>query len=588
MPLYTVTGWGEAQYPAGAVLPVYGVYPDDFWSSSLKTNPPNSGFAFDPRRNNDTIAPAGQASTGTEDAVASAVPYLLAEAGGGMEVAYHRRPLITASDVAALVITHLGAGANLYGYYMFHGGSNPDGKRTSLQESAAVDHVYDLPVVSYDFQAPLREFGQLNRSYRELKSIHGFLNEFGGTLAPMSPFLPNTSPAATDLQTARAAVRAEGNRGYLFFNDYVRDHAMAAQHDLQFRIRLPSETLVFPRRPVDMPSGEYFIWPFNLELNGNLLKFASAQLLCSVNQEGEPYYFFSATPNVAPEFAFDEGTTTSIETSHGQTTREDGRIYVTAIEPGKNATLTATSRDGKRAHIIVLTQSEALNAWKSELAGRERLIISPDDVFFDQGTMVLRTHENHDFGFSPFPRSDENATATAALEPDSRDGIFASYSAKIPQRSFKLQWDQVRQADPSSPVKRGKYNPIAPADSDFGRAAVWHVDVPRASLVGISDLFLKITYLGDVARLYSADRLVGDDFYHGEPWEVGLKRLPNYGQGQQFLLKISPLRKDAPIFIAPQAWPDFGSLAEIATVESITLSPEYQVTVRFGQKKSVK
>ena len=47
------------------------------------------------------------------------------------------------------------------GYYMFHGGRNPDGKLTTLQESQATGYPNDLPVKSYDFNAPLGEFGQI-------------------------------------------------------------------------------------------------------------------------------------------------------------------------------------------------------------------------------------------------------------------------------------------------------------------------------------------------------------------------------------------------------------------------------------------
>lgn len=53
----------------------------------------------------------------------------------------------------------LGAGANLIGYYMYHGGVNPDGKYSTLQESKATGYANDLPVKSYDFQTCLRENG---------------------------------------------------------------------------------------------------------------------------------------------------------------------------------------------------------------------------------------------------------------------------------------------------------------------------------------------------------------------------------------------------------------------------------------------
>ena len=102
-------------------------------------------------------------------------PFFAAEQGGGMETSYHRRPLLRPDDIAALTLTALGSGVNFYGYYMFQGGANPVGKLSTLQESIATGYPNDLPVASYDFQAPLGEYGQERESFRKIKSLHLFL-----------------------------------------------------------------------------------------------------------------------------------------------------------------------------------------------------------------------------------------------------------------------------------------------------------------------------------------------------------------------------------------------------------------------------
>jgi hypothetical protein len=44
---------------------------------------------------------------------------------------------------------------------------------------------------------------------------------------------------------------------------------------------------------------------------------------------------------------------------------------------------------------------------------------------------------------------------------------------------------------------------MAPDDGDFEAAAVWKIALPPIPQVAaVSDLFLKISYQGDVARLY--------------------------------------------------------------------------------------
>jgi hypothetical protein len=175
-PLYTVTGWGDTDFPAGEVIPVYGGYPDDFWESTLTDLPPSGYYLFETLRDNGGM---GGPSPPQSAAEKQDYPYFMAEAGGGMQVAYHRRPVISGDDVAAITLTRLGSGANLYGYYLYQGGANPDGKLTSLQESVESDHVYDLPKVSYDFQAPLDQFGEMNPSFRATKIFHMFLHDFG-------------------------------------------------------------------------------------------------------------------------------------------------------------------------------------------------------------------------------------------------------------------------------------------------------------------------------------------------------------------------------------------------------------------------
>jgi len=156
-PLFTVTGWPSADFPAQEVIPVFGGYPDGFWFDSGVDAPPDEAYLFTLKRGT-TDMPGDAAHSGHD-------PYFLAEAGGGMEMSYHRRPLIRPPDVAAMNVTHVGSGANLYGYYMFHGGANPPGKLTTLQESQATGYPNDVPSISYDFQAPLGQYGQMQPSF---------------------------------------------------------------------------------------------------------------------------------------------------------------------------------------------------------------------------------------------------------------------------------------------------------------------------------------------------------------------------------------------------------------------------------------
>ena len=587
VPLYTVTGWGDPDFPAKEVIPVFGVYPDAFWESSLKELPPNEGYSFSFRRDLGGIATDPQAAQEKDDSSFAQYPYFLAEAGGGMQVAYHRRPVISADDVAALWVTHIGAGANLYGYYLFHGESNPLGKLTTMQESAAVDGYYDLPIISYDFQAPLGEFGQVRPSYRVLKEFHLFLNDFGGDLASMIPVAPSVVPSATDdLATPRFSARIGPQGGFLFFNNYVREYPMQRQENLRMQIKLPGETISLPRQSFDVPSGSYFVWPLNLNMNGVVLRYATAQLLCRLEFGGESYYFFFPSPGIAAEFAIDSTTAKSTRAFTGKSFHENGEVFLEDQQIGTRLAATIISASGQKVNLVLLSPEEARNTWKAEIGGKDRVMLSAADVFFDGETIDLRSRDPQGLDISAFPPFEKGTIAPAANAKIRRDGIFTQYSYPRAPAEVSVQMTKLRSADPAPPVKKGKYNALAPTDQDFAKAAQWRMDVPESLPKGCSDLFLEIHYQGDVAHLYQGGAFIADDFYHGEPWEIGLKRFMQPGNPGTLQLSITPLRKDAPIFLEPGSWPSFPASNQVADVEQIRLIPEYEIRITIAGKTS--
>ena len=117
-------------------------------------------------------------------------PYFTAELGGGVQVTMHRRPVVDKKDTCAMVICKLGSGANLLGYYMYHGGTNPKGRYSTLQESKDTGYLNDLPVYSYDFQAPVGEYGRIHDVFYHLRPYHLMLKEFGSMMAETEFILP--------------------------------------------------------------------------------------------------------------------------------------------------------------------------------------------------------------------------------------------------------------------------------------------------------------------------------------------------------------------------------------------------------------
>jgi beta-galactosidase len=586
VPIFTVTGWPTLDFPQGEVIPAFGGYPDGFWFGSLKELPANDVYLFNLSRESFGHSPQYEKFNQPNEGL-SHYPYFIAEGGGGMATAYHRRPVIATDDVAASMLTRLGSGTNLYGYYMFHGGANPEGKLSTLQESSATNYPNDLTAISYDFQAPLGEFGQMRPSFRQLKLLHLFLHDFGESLAPMVATLPAVVPSTpADAGPARVAVRSDGQHAFVFFNNYLRNYPLPARNAVQISVKLASETILVPNKPVDVPSGAYFIWPVDMDLQGANLKYSTSQPLCKVNHAGASYYFFHAVPGVAPEFVFDRDTITSIDARGAVISRKGGRIYLRGIEAGTKIAISVRTRKREAVHIIVLSQKQAHDIWKVSYGNKEYVLLSSADVFFDETNLHLRARDVSGLRFGIFPdltlRPSPNVTEKRADNGE----LFFEYTASVKPKQLTVQIDAVRTNQAPTPVKMGK--PVAWRDNaavtippeDFDRADLWRVLVPKGALDGLSDAFLRIDYVGDTARLYAGTRFLDDDFYKGTVWEVGLKRFAPDITGTPLEIKILPLLKTAPIYLPKAAWPNFGTSDALGEIRQVDIAPEYEVSLQ--------
>jgi beta-galactosidase len=570
-PFYSVTGWDDATVPSLGVIPVFGGYPDGFWYRPLAPLPPSPNYFFTPIRCEENVGMDLCSRRPDIDARFASYPFFTAEMAGGMELAYHRRPLMSSDDIASLDVVKLGSGVTLYGYYMFHGGTNPEGKLTTLQESQATDHWQDLPVKTYDFQAPLGEFGQMRQSFRDLKSIHLFLRDFGAELAPMTPYFPEEAPKSRqDIETARVAVRADAKSGFVFLNNYQKDHPLPERKGFQVQLKLASGTVTIPRQPVNIPSGAYTFWPVDLPLGGAVLEYATAQPLCKLD-EPETVVFF-AWQGVAPEFAFLAADDVAIESPQAKIKKENGRVYVGGITPGLGTAIRVRTKGGHITRILVLTRDQARDVWKAPLAGKDRLVFSPADLYFDGDRVHVSASDTARLTFGLFPALDRKISGFARLD---REGVFERYSASVAPVAVEPVVRQLAEAGQAAPVKLGQEVALAPEEAAFKTAARWSIQVPDVKSPAVSDVLLRITYQGDVARFYAGGRLITDDFYHGAPWEISLRNMPPADLEHALTLEILPLREDAPIYLAAGVRPAIQTGGQVAKLAEVRVIPRY-------------
>ena len=301
-PIYTVTGWNSAsgaKIPVDEVVPVFGGYCEAPWENHMNRLSPSPHYFFNRMRNDSAIGTDLIAKTQSDgwQLPYERYPFATRELGGGIEVTHHRRPIIKPMDIYAVSLVKLGDGNNLVGYYMYHGGTNKIGELSTFNETKATGYPNDYPILSYDFQAPLSEYGEVREQYGLLNMLHMFVNDFGEEFAPMIAVDSGNTVAADDTNSLRYGMRTDGKRGFVFVNHYQRLTELA---DIENAV-ISAGNVEFP--PIDVKGEVSFFMPFNMKMGDSVLEYATAQPLCKCGET----YFFAEIPNIKAEYKFSKG-----------------------------------------------------------------------------------------------------------------------------------------------------------------------------------------------------------------------------------------------------------------------------------------
>lgn len=377
VPLYTATGWGGAV--TGGLLPVMGGYCEAPWDQRLTEIEPSGNYIFTHERNDHNIGSDYGFGTGITFDI-NKFPYLTAELGGGLQVTHHRRPVAHSKDIGAMSMVKVGSGVNLLGYYMYHGGTNPKGKKSFLQESRATGYPNDLPELNYDFRAPIRGYGQISETYKEIKLLSMFVHDFGKELCEMPAEIPESNPLyPTNFTELRTSVRHNGKSGYIFVNNYQRRYLMKSHKDVILEVSLENESLSYPA--IDVKDKEFFFYPFNMEVGTATLKTALATPLCCLNNEIKTYVFY--TEKQEPSYQI------------------EGEM--------------------KGAELVTLTREEAKNAWKIQL-DKEYLVVSSQLVLQKENGIELIGKGKPQFKIYP-----DLQEVPEGFTKKAQEGVFAVY-----------------------------------------------------------------------------------------------------------------------------------------------------------------
>lgn len=574
VPMYTVTGWGNAAVPENEVIPLFGGYAGEPWATHINKITDNPVFTFEAPINDETIGNESGRKNNNSTVDYTRYPYFACELGVGNQLSGHRREVIGRFDGLAIASVKTGSGCNLPGYYVFAGGVNPVGTYTTMEENQIETGYWnDYPDVSYDFQAAIKETGELAPSYYQVKKLHYFLNEFGSNLAPMLPAIGKNPEPYTGLEFA---ARVSKNSGFLFGSNYYRNHQKPVIKNVRFNIKMESEKLVFPSKGIDIPDSCIFIWPMNLDLNGTLLKYATTQALCRIDQRDRTDWFFIQNLGVLPEVCIDTMSIKSLQSTTGKISITEGKYLVTGITPGVKNYISIIKRNGEKQRIIILSYQESDNVWLLYSGGKKYLFLSDANLYFDGNKLNI-------YGYKP-------ETRLVSLSGEMNIETKADFQGEYPGYSFK-------QPDKSIEVKMQKRNLFDGAD--WLKASVDDISQQNALW---NKIFIKEFNLGNPSAIKSAilyweQEIPGtlriNDLWLNQPMEVDkTNRIDITGyikHGENVIMVRFPFMKGEAGFTAKIKVEYFNSdIIEISTNSSWQTLSSYTIPASWRDLQNLK
>ncbi len=545
VPIYTATGWGNAAIIPNECIPVTAAYAYPFWTPKRDLSP---FFLYKDMHKYPDYSPVRYKA---ED-----YPAFPAELGSGISSVYTRRPIAVHKSFDAMINRCLGSGANGIGYYMYHGGSTPRGIDNYLSDEA-----YGLTKISYDYQSPIGEYGQIREGFHRLKLMHFFVHDFGEILAPMVTVLPKDADKIMpgNITDLRYAVRVNNNAGFVFLNNFQDDTITTDKRDIQLKLKTTDGGIKIPENGgFDLNSGENVILPFNFNLGGALLKYATAQLLMKSDDQSKPYFVFFTPGGMKAEFSFSKSGVKIQNTLNTKIEENSARWLVKCTDESAEFLVSA---GGAKTRVLVINRSLAMRSYVVNLKNKKYVFFSDAVVLQDNDSFTLLSDGKNKYNLSVYPQLNTTPKISAGQIikiPDIK--IMTNFS--ISQPEFRL------------PVK-----------IELVGQKKLVVNLPENIPEALNDVYLVIDYTGDTGMGFLNGELFADDFYKGIPWQIGLRKFLATQSTRQFVFYFRPMYKNATYLVDlqpyPASIPDFGKQRTYLKINKTEFVPEYKTIIQF-------
>lgn len=550
-PFYTCTGWGGAAAVPEEMLTMWGGYA--FWPwifyDYRGEHPVTPEYIYRDNHNN-----AVPKTYNFESVYApESFPYACCEMGGGMSCFYYYRLQLPYESVDAMANIKIAGGCNFLGYYMYRGGSNPKGEKTPYLNEC------QCPKISYDFQAPVGEYGQLRPSYFRLKALHCIVKNFEKTLCDMVTVLPEGSQEIdpADQETLRYAVRTDGKSGFLFLNNY-QDHCVCKDKK--------GETVILQLKSGDiqisdisLAAEEEAVIPFRMDVEGGCLLYAKTQPLSVIRRENRVTYFFFVPSGMKPEYVWEADSVSVGENGEDCRVQEkDGMLRIAVPENRMSSYVLKTDRS--EVEIVTLTRGQSLQFYEVEKDGEKIAVLASSPLLYDGGRLELESptdgSESSILLMYP-PCEPEVKTAEKISVSPVYAGIFKGVEVVWDKTVFGKEFLETKQCGPSR----------------------YTFKIPR-EYAECKDALIQIMYEGDIGHAFINGELISDNFCNGAVWEIGLKEVWEPSMGDEITIYITPKKEEAGVDVSSTMAGRLEQLKNaVAELKSVAVQPVGSVRI---------
>ena len=440
------------------------------------------------------------------------------------------------------------------GWYTFHGGTNPHlpgWGPTAKQDGFGL---------SYDFNAPLSEYGYERPAYYLLRRFHQTLLNFGDRFC-YGEIIYQDPPVKPDDDQSRASVRMGSKDGGMLFISHYGNQVPLSPCDISYELKTASGAVRIPAEgKMSLKNGDFALLPFNWDL-GRGVKLISSTAMPSgkIEDQGTLAMICSSLGDQSATFAFELPDKATLTTNGSH--RKTGNQTIVSIKPAMDA-LIRIKADGGEIICAVLPREKILHSVENAFNGRKTYLISNQDLAItkaeDNATDVVRLTGKGENNFELYSYPPVKWLGVEATETV---GLFAKANVSVPQRELA-------------------------ATIEAFNDKKWLIKIPATSFEGLNDIFAHVAFQGLICRIFNQNtgRLEGDQLWAEDlDWNVGLKRFRDClaDEGLLFYANPADAKTKKQISSDGMTLEESRSSEQESKIEAIRLVPEYKLILEM-------